>query len=226
MSIFRITGVILVVFGAAMAHAADWLDDLRSTDFEKRAAAQERLAQSGEKNGAALLPELLAFYRRNEDPEVDSRLREAMKRIVLKERYGDGPGFVGIQMGIGRAFVDGEMLASVEVGEVVEGSPADEAGLEVGDQIFQVDAMRFGDGRFRGMPAPTLFANYVQLKKKGDPLEVRLVRRGKVKKVGVVLGLMPKEMEREQELRGFSPRGPSEEEKQRFFERWLAKKLK
>ena len=68
-----------------------------------------------------------------------------------------------------------EVPQGAYVREVVEGSPADQAGVEAGDIITQIDGVKLGDKK------ETSLATIINKKKIGDEVEVKIWREGEEK---------------------------------------------
>ncbi|MCS7179377.1 MAG: PDZ domain-containing protein [Anaerolineae bacterium] len=76
-----------------------------------------------------------------------------------------------------------ERPRGAEIVEVVPGSPAEEAGLQVGDLIREVDGRRVGPGR----PLVELLASY----RPGDRVTLKVERDGEEREIKVILGRWP-----------------------------------
>jgi len=121
--------------------------------------------------------------------------------VVIKDQlvaYGKVTrGFLGIQLN--REEVDEAMAESfgldeaggVLVAEVVEDSPAEEAGLEAGDIILKMNGETVEGNR--------AFRNRVALTEPGKKIELKVFRDDKIKTVEVTIGVLPGDEEVQQQ---------------------------
>ena len=73
--------------------------------------------------------------------------------------------------------------ADVEVSQLFLGSPAEKAGLKVGDKIISIDG--------KGVKEPLDVISRVKFHKPGDPLAFKIVRDGKEIPVELTVGVRP-----------------------------------
>ncbi len=88
---------------------------------------------------------------------------------------------VAYQMISEQAAILNEVPQGAYVNEVVEGSPAEKAGIEVGDIITEIDGVKLSEEK------ETSLATIINKKKIGETVEVKLWREGEEKTVKVVL---------------------------------------
>lgn len=106
------------------------LPDLGAPEFSERENAQRELVEQfgGEPNQ---LSELLRRYAYCEDPEEAFRLKESLFTVMKAEVPQSGSGFIGIEMGQ----IGPQEDLRVRINAVIPGTPAERAGLQVGDEI-------------------------------------------------------------------------------------------
>ncbi|MFC4993732.1 PDZ domain-containing protein [Rubritalea tangerina] len=205
----------LLLSGSLCAEThADLVEQLNAETYEKRAEAHLALESWAKDNPEDAIGILLEYYKKEAAPEAKSRLLGLIKDRVIFEKYGKPKGFVGIRMDNGAEKINGEVLSVVLVTEVVDGSPADQFGIEQGDAIFSVDRKQFN----RNAVASMQFIEMVTSKREGDRVEIELMRGGEVKKVSLVLGAMPAELERQQ---NFRTRRDPVQDREDYFDQWL-----
>lgn len=198
---------------------------LSSDQFEDRELGQSRLMDLSLKEGSRMLPSLVELYKTSGRPELKARISGVMKDLVISERFGKGPGYVGIRMSDDKVPFDGRVLSSVQVMEVVAKSPADLAGLLVGDHVVRIDQLDFDKDRMAKVAPSLAFSNYVKTKRPGELAEVEVVRGGKRVVLNATLALMPKEILEQQRLMGFLREEAGEAEKALFYENWLKSQI-
>lgn len=93
-------------------------------------------------------------------------------QLVSGEELGLGQPWIGVVSEIG--------LKSATITRVHEGSPADKAGIEIGDTITSFDGKKVG--------AMSELIELVLTKKPGDEVRVTVIRGGKKIKIGVTIG--------------------------------------
>ncbi|MBM4128579.1 MAG: DegQ family serine endoprotease [Nitrospira sp.] len=74
------------------------------------------------------------------------------------------------------------------IGDVVEGSPAEKAGLQRGDVIIEYQGKKFDE--------PYQLRNMVASTAPGDVADVKIIREGRVEKKKVTIGELPSEIQR------------------------------
>lgn len=201
------------------------IDQLNSADYSARSKAHSLLALELREKGMKSIPSLMNIYKTSRDPEVKIRIEGLIKDVVLRQRYGLGPGYVGIRMGDDKVVNEGKMMSAVKVLEVVDGSPANLAQLKVGDFILGVDELVFTEDRVGNITPSLSFSNYIKTKAVQEVVEIRIFREGKEMVVKVSLALMPEELQREQQQLGLRRNEPSVEEKNKYFDGWLQSQL-
>jgi hypothetical protein len=206
-----------LVLGGGLSSAAvevpkDLLGNLSSDQFEVRNQAYAGL-KKWSKGNVKISPELLhAVWVESMDPEVKTRCYVLMKDAVILRMFGRGKGFVGIMME--------RLQQGVRVSHVVPNTPAQKAGLVVGDVILGVDQLDFTN---RPEPqkkrdALTLFQEYIKSKRSDDVVVLHLLRAGK--KIDKKVTLMKRPASVDQRV--FGHQVPDEKaEQDAYFEQWL-----
>jgi S1-C subfamily serine protease len=91
-----------------------------------------------------------------------------------------GPGFLGVQVRVGPTG------NGIEVVKLIEGCPAEKAGLKAGDLITQLDGEAVG-----GVQE---FVKSISSRKAGDKVKLQISRDGKTDEINVTLGEVPKDL--------------------------------
>jgi len=203
-------------------------EKLKANSFQQRTEAQEALVQMTLENKNLSSEHLLNLYKKTQDPEAKLRIRGVLKDAVLKKNLGSGSGFVGIRMGVRQIEGDDVGLRyAIIILEVNKGTPAETAGLQIGDLILQVD-----DLVMRKITANDDFVNYITSKKPGDQVAFQIRRAGLEVPVKLTLGRFPEKLLKRQMFRnnGFGQArlsgGKFDDPESRFFDIWLAERLK
>lgn len=87
---------------------------------------------------------------------------------------------LGVVISSAQAEVDGGYLQGAVVSEVASGSAAEEAGLQKGDLILQIDKHR--------VSSSSALTGYVRWYRPGDKVKITYIREGKTQEVQVTLG--------------------------------------
>jgi C-terminal processing protease CtpA/Prc len=199
--------------------AAELFKKLNADNYVERHKAQLELAAWSVANTDEAIELFFKEYKAAATPEVKVRVGQLLRERVVFEKYGRATGFVGIRMDNGAEKVGGELRSVVLVTNVVEGSPADIFGLKQGDAIWRIDQQVFNRNGFASLQ----FIDIVISKREGDAVVIDLVRNGKPIVVKLVLGAMPAELERMNNLR--ANKDP-ELDKENYFNNWLQNKLR
>lgn len=149
-------------------------------------------------------------YTSQADPEIRMRAREVLLDHVVREQGGASRGFVGIGLMLHAFFdKDGKIQFAVKVSQVVPGTPAEKAGIKMGDLITSVDGVSLadkeGDQRFMdivgnkgaGKQVTLKFTREEQGKQVDKTVELTLAPRP------AMLGDSEKSIDEEQLLRDF-----------------------
>jgi len=108
---------------------------------------------------------------------------------------GTDTGFLGIYMASLSAGVKNQIgfngSGGVAVQQVFSGSPADQAGIQPGDVILQVDGQQYNDVKS--------LHNYISSKKPGDTIRLNVWSQGMKKFVAIKLGETPAEQPQSQQ---------------------------
>lgn len=199
--------------------AAELFKKLNADSYGERHKAQVELTAWAVANSGEAIELFFKEYKVAATPEVKVRVGQLLRERVIFEKFGRPKGFVGIQMDNGAEKVGDELRAVVLVTAVVKGSPAEAFGLKQGDALWRVDQQTFNRNAFASLQ----FIKIVTSKREGDTILVDLVRDGKQIQVKLVLGVMPVELERENNRR---LRKDPELDKENYFSNWLQNKLK
>ena len=191
---------------------ADLIKNLGSEVFVSRENAQAELIIWALKHPRPATPEFVRLY-----PEVRKRALVVLKALADVDYLSDGQGYLGILMQEEpiEAAQGGKLRFGIRILDVMQGSPAEQAGLKMGDLIISLD----GKG-WEVIGALTLLRETIADKKplveviltvkraQGDPIAIT-VKLGKRPtpdlQVGIDLGLL------------------EQQSKERHFKQWLKK---
>ncbi|MGI9244864.1 MAG: PDZ domain-containing protein, partial [Verrucomicrobiales bacterium] len=161
-----------------------------SDDFKARETAQIELANIAKQHPGESLDTLLKEYLNSSVPEARYRLRSILYSTKQAEYMKVPRGFVGIVMYPRSARgADGQIINTVQVRSVVSGSAADRHGLQVADQIVSIDGRTFG-----AIDPLEEFAGYVTGKRRGDEVDLVVIRQAEEKKIKLTLGQRPPDL--------------------------------
>ncbi len=169
------------------------LKQLDSEDYLERNAAQSELGKWVQKANKSQVKELQAFSDLTDSPEVRERIRD----VIDKNAYIPVPntrGFMGIQMN--------PMNGGVGIAAVERGQAAEKAGLQPGDVIIEMDGKDLTKMNQRPDEALNYLRNYVQKKKKGEKLQLKFKRGGKLMEKDLKLGSR-EDYEKNNNMQGF-----------------------
>lgn len=158
------------------AEVARWVGQLGRETYADREAAESHLATLG-KAVLAYLDPLLAT---TSDPEVVARLERVYKLHVPESAYRKAsdtlePGFLGVRLEVKSADEDERLTGrqwGVRIVEVVSGTAAEDAGLQMGDLIIKVD-----DEAFEGNISAAHFIRRIQRVGAGGQVRLEYYRR-------------------------------------------------
>lgn len=145
------------------------IDELSSEDFTKRTEASQALVNEAETNLQEVLQQVLEVMRSSSNPEVDRQTKEVIRAMYRRHKLGIGDVDCGWKLGW---FLDhnGKNLSSMPmVLEVVEGGPADKAGLVPGDVITHL-----GRESLRSKHSRNEFVEKVAKKRPGEKLNLKV----------------------------------------------------
>lgn len=159
---------------------------LGSDQYPERIRAQERLEKWAAQQGEAGYQWLWNQAQSEESPEVAIRSYEVMKSLVIEELRQKRPGYVGITMVEDKVKLDDAELYGVRIREVQKDSPADHAGLLVGDLIIEINGESWVSPG-----AQDRFAEKVGKMGVGAEVKLKLLRQGNEKVFEFELGPRP-----------------------------------
>lgn len=191
---------------------------LSSEQFKERRTAQEELLAWGRQNPGEGIEALYRLYKASDDPEVQLRSRDVLRRLVIEQQPFTGEGYLGIQMDTKPVQAqNGDLQLGVLVTMVREGTAAEAAKLEEGDVIVGVDDLILDN------LAPTqTFGDYVRKAGAGNQVTLH-VRRGKeTLKLPATLRRRSPLLDRVMPFNGLLPELPPQEEMDELdFQEWL-----
>lgn len=196
-------------------------DDLKllaNDEFQKRSAAEARLAKWVVKNPSKAKKRLFDELKKTDEPEVSQRLFGLLRKAVIDEKFGPNKAFLGIRMDDSQ-FKEGEaIIHSVVIREVEPNTAAELAGLRIGDQIFRVNGELFKSLEETTELVTQQLQKIIQSEVPGASLRLEVKRGGIEHEISLKLGEMsPKH--REKFSRVEFPEGIRNFEE--FFENWL-----
>lgn len=197
---------------------------LAADAFELREKAQAALNKYARLHPREMKEAILPRYVAAADPEVRFRLVAVLFESARYEMRGRPRGFLGIWMHSSQVrLADGSIAGSVLVREVMRDTAAAEAGLLAGDHIVAVDKMAFSPPPRPVIPQQMAsqenleeFKQYIESKRKGDAVALKVRRQNQDVNMRVLLGKRP------DNLRDLN----EEQREQEEFDRWLEAELK
>ena len=230
---FCVAGIAaLVIPATAFCQAAKpgaLIAALASEDFREREEAQSQLAVWANAEPARAMEFLFLELETVAEPEARLRIRQTLRQLVVDDHQRNhGEGYVGIRMMEINVAVPGDNLPriGIQAVDVVEGSPAASAGLELGDIIISLEGQRWN------VPgAPEAFSAVVRKLKPRDKVKLEILRHGELKKLDVELGVRPLGLAEATAPRIFlqngmvvpaePPAGTEEKAREDIFRTWL-----
>jgi membrane-associated protease RseP (regulator of RpoE activity) len=190
---------------------------LGSEEFVVREGAQAELSAWASKNPQLATPIFLRLFQEDDDPEVRKRALKILKELGNIDYLSEGQGYLGILMQEEplNAAQGGEVRFGIRVLNVGNGSPAEQAGLKMGDLILSLDGIIWKEG-----DASTKFRNAVAAMKPLADVTL-MVQRGQADpiSINVKLGKRPTP-----DLQAGGDLGLLEQEaKEQHFQQWLKK---
>ncbi len=163
-------GVVIVgLSGVASAVPQELIEGLGDESYELREKSEKDLMLWAKEQGKKGVSELDRMKEKVQSPEVKSRLDNVISKVGYKAIPGTR-GFMGITM-------NGVMGGSVISG-VTQGTPAEKAGLKLNDKIIELDGIDLTKKNQHVNEATDFLRAYVQGKKAGEKLTVRIERDG------------------------------------------------
>ncbi len=94
-----VVAILLLVASVSASEITDAIRDLGAGKFAEREAGVQRLLKIAETDSASVLQQCANVFPQTDDPEVKSRLRGVMQKVVDQYVYRAPRGFLGIQIG-------------------------------------------------------------------------------------------------------------------------------
>lgn len=153
------------------------LEELADDSYETRNKAQDKLGQLSMKHPKECSSLLYKSYKQHPQPEVRQRSYSALLKLYKQKFAPPKKGYLGILHKPTETKWNGDVVNAVLIQSVVNGSPADAAGLQANDEILAV-----GDQNFTKVPAQKIsntFSKTVKEHNAGAKIEITLLRNGK-----------------------------------------------
>lgn len=222
MMIARITRLSLLLPLICLLYGQDvppgnLIEGLGSEEFVRREKAQAELLTWALERPQVATPEILRLFQEDNDPEVRKRALEILKALANADYLADGQGYLGILMQEEplEGAQGGKVQFGIRVLDVMKGSPAEQAGLKMGDLIISLDAKGWEE-----IGAITVFSEAVAAKK---PLVevILMVKRAQGDPMGITVKLGKRPIA---DLRMGGDLGLLEQQaKELHFKQWLKK---
>ncbi len=217
---------------AATAPPAEILSGLRSDSFKQRQAAEASLAEWARNGGPAAADTVHRLFRDAADPEISARCLGVLRTLAMDEYANSGVGFLGVRLELNTVVVplpDEKKAVGVRLLLIQPDTPAEKAGLQAGDILFQLDGHTWREGDLSEK-----ITEVIKGYKPGDEVKARLLRAGRVIELPVVLGRRPAGADLlalsfpGAQMGGFEEtlRELELAEREAFFRRWMEKKKK
>lgn len=125
---------------------AELLKGLGSEEFAKREASQSGLLEwaRGRENAGV---EILKMSRKSDDPEVQKRSSEILRKLSDEDYLSDGQGYLGVRMQEEKLEGDpnGKEHFGIRVLGLMKRSPAEQAGIKQGDLIIALNGKTWNE---------------------------------------------------------------------------------
>lgn len=198
------------LYGLGDQDVSTLVEALRSDSFSQREAAHRKLLEGSENQHDAMLKLLLpAIKDRNADPEFRMRASRLAERVFELTQFEEKDGFIGIGIARNAIFDDDNPAPTVRVNHVMPDTMGARAGLEMGDDILEIDGQRFDNTN----DPVTQFMRRIGYTRPGHKIDLLVVRNEARLKISVELMQRPKDVRR-----GLYDR---EEDLELSFEAWL-----
>ncbi|MFQ5461864.1 MAG: hypothetical protein ACE5E5_04465 [Phycisphaerae bacterium] len=201
----KIAPLQLVPLDDALAKEVDELiPRLGSVEYLDRKEATERLIQIG----AGALAKLRDAYLATDDLEVLLRIEQITESVYLEHHVYSRKAFLGISLTpYDPRRIEGPPLPidtpAVTLTNVIAGTAAANAGLQIGDVVIESDGLPLSDlrdpedtkkGITQRFPVVTNFSRGIARHRPGDHLRLKIMRGTELLDVDVVLGFLPESM--------------------------------
>ena len=187
------------------------MEDLGAKRFATREEAQRRLEGLVDKNAQLIFDQCSPVYKRSDDPEVKTRLRNVLWKVFEIQVLKMPRGFLGIHMSLmDKVDQNGVAYTVIRVMGLVQNTAAVDAGLQPNDLILRVDDFDVGK-----TPSLETFVQYIQSKRPGEVVKMTIVRMEQKQELDVKLGTVPEEMKASLMV--------DETSTEKQFEEWLQK---
>lgn len=219
-----VVGLLVSVNGALVAAGeappGGTLERLASEEFREREMGQLELLAWGRKSPERTVDALYELTRSHQDPEVRRRCMGVLRELIFDEYLRDGgEGYVGIRMMEEQVAVPGDegLRIGIRVTEVVEGTPAEKAGLVNGDLIVGMD-----DSVWREEGMIFEFGDEIRKLKAGTRVVLKLLKNDAVVELPLTLGRRPPgALERFPRMSAEELAAADRAAKERYFREWM-----
>ncbi len=154
---------------------------LGSEDYTERSHAKSQLEAWSERFPRRILSMLAVEYADQSDLEIEFQLEKILKDLGGRVLFYQPKAFLGVNFELSM-LPDGRPVIHLQ--NVIQGSPADQAGLRAGDVLLEVGGTRVSD-----YDDTNSFAVQVQRQLPLNPLRLRVLRQGKEFEVDVILAV-------------------------------------
>ena len=169
---------------SGLAHGDDSIkeivDGLKSDSLDIRKESRKKLSRYAASGKGGAVNEMLSLYIANGSPEV----RFALKRALMEQLYGKG--FLGIRHTGSVVNYDGKQYICRRIQQVNSGGPAADAGLKIGDVIFNVGGAKpiqkdvKKAAHLQYDDAAAILSNSIKASKPGTKLKITVLRGEKM----------------------------------------------
>ncbi|MEM0898088.1 MAG: PDZ domain-containing protein [Verrucomicrobiota bacterium] len=164
------------------------VENLQSDSYADRENSHQTLRNLGFHYPEDVLETLAESWFSAEDEESSYRLYSCLFGIKHDIFYKEPIGFVGISMLATQIPIANQRRDCILIREVVPGTAAERANLQINDRILSVDGLKFD-----GLPnRTTFFSDYVRSKQPGEKIELELHRGTEILTIDLELGERPR----------------------------------
>ncbi|MEM9480498.1 MAG: PDZ domain-containing protein [Verrucomicrobiota bacterium] len=164
------------------------VENLHSDAYVDRENSHQALRNLGFHYPDEILETLAENWFHAEDAETSYRLYSCLFGIKHDIFYKEPIGFVGISMLATQIPIANQRRDCILIREVVPGTAAERAQLQINDRILSVDGLKFD-----GLPnRTTFFSDYVRSKQPGQKIKLELHRGAEILTIDLELGERPR----------------------------------